>query len=41
VEDEPTRRDVLAHLSARWYRGQTDLDILVGEAPMVEIIFPA
>jgi len=41
VEDEPTRHDVLAHLSAYWYRGETSLDVLIAEAPMVEIIFPA
>ena len=39
VSDEATRRDVLAHLSARWYRGQTSLDHLVAEAPMVEVRF--
>jgi deazaflavin-dependent oxidoreductase (nitroreductase family) len=41
VEDEPTRRDVLAHLSAYWYRGQNSLDVLIDEAPMIEVIFPA
>jgi deazaflavin-dependent oxidoreductase (nitroreductase family) len=39
VSDEPTRRRVLEHLSARWYRSQTPLDELVEQAPMVEIRF--
>src|SRR5262245_66623918 len=33
VTDEPTRRRVLEHLSARWYRGQTPLDELLDTAP--------
>lgn len=41
VDDEATRRDVLTHLSARWYRGETDIDQLVADAPMVEVIFSA
>jgi deazaflavin-dependent oxidoreductase (nitroreductase family) len=41
VADESTRREVLRHLSAHWYRGQTSIDQLVDEAPMVEITFPA
>ena len=39
VDDEPTRRAVLTHLSAHWYRGQTTLDHLVDDAPMVEVLF--
>ena len=41
VDDEATRREVLEHLSAQWYRGQTSIDHLVAVAPMVEITFPA
>jgi deazaflavin-dependent oxidoreductase (nitroreductase family) len=40
VTDERTRRLVLAHLSARWYRGQSALDDLLVAAPMVEVTFP-
>jgi len=40
VDDTPTRREVLEHLSAHWYRGQTSIDDLVDDAPMVEIKFP-
>ena len=39
VEDEPTRRRVLEHLTARWYRSQTPVDELVASAPMVEVTF--
>jgi deazaflavin-dependent oxidoreductase (nitroreductase family) len=39
VDDAATRRRVLQHLSARWYRDQTPLDDLVATAPMVEVIF--
>lgn len=39
VTDEPTRRLVLEHMSAHWYRGQTSVDDLVAGAPMVEVTF--
>ena len=39
VADEATRRDVLEHLTARWYSTQTTLDDLVANAPMVEVHF--
>jgi deazaflavin-dependent oxidoreductase (nitroreductase family) len=39
VTDAATRRAVLEHLGARWYRGQAPLDDLVATAPMVEIRF--
>jgi deazaflavin-dependent oxidoreductase (nitroreductase family) len=37
VRDEATRRLVLEHVTARWYRGQTSVDDLIATAPMVEI----
>lgn len=40
VADEPTRRRVIEHLGAEWYRSQRDLDDLVAGAPMVEVTFP-
>lgn len=39
VVDEPTRRRVLEHLRASWYRGQVSIDELVATAPMVEVRF--
>ena len=39
VTDEATRRRVLNHLHARWYRTQTPIDDLVTMAPMVEVSF--
>jgi deazaflavin-dependent oxidoreductase (nitroreductase family) len=39
VADAPTRRAVLEHLSATWYRTQESVDVLVENAPMVEVIF--
>ncbi len=39
VTDEATRRLVLHHATARWYRTQTSVDDLVASAPMVEITF--
>jgi deazaflavin-dependent oxidoreductase (nitroreductase family) len=39
VNDVPTRRAVLVHLAAEWYRSQEPLDVLVETAPMVEITF--
>jgi deazaflavin-dependent oxidoreductase (nitroreductase family) len=41
VTDDETRRTVLEHLTARWYRSQTPLDELVATAPLVEVVFPA
>src|SRR3954468_9451000 len=39
VADEETRRRVIEHLSAHWYRGQSSVDELVASAPMVEVVF--
>jgi deazaflavin-dependent oxidoreductase (nitroreductase family) len=39
VEDDVTRRRVLEHLAAQWYRGQAPIDELVDTSPMVEVIF--
>ena len=39
VTDASTRRRVLEHLAAHWYRSQVPLDELVESAPMVEIRF--
>jgi deazaflavin-dependent oxidoreductase (nitroreductase family) len=39
VADEATRRRVVEHLSASWYRGQTPVEELVADAPMVEVTF--
>lgn len=39
VDDPVTRRQVLEHLSASWYREQEPLDDLLATAPMVEITF--
>jgi len=41
VADEATRRLVIEHLAASWYRGQTSIEDLVSNAPMVEITFTA
>jgi hypothetical protein len=41
VVDETTRRLVIEHLAASWYRGQTSVEDLVSNAPMVEITFDA
>jgi deazaflavin-dependent oxidoreductase (nitroreductase family) len=41
VTDESTRRAVLEHLTATWYRTQEPLDVLVRAAPMVEVTFEA
>jgi deazaflavin-dependent oxidoreductase (nitroreductase family) len=38
VDDAETRRRVLEHLSANWYRSQTPLDELVESAPMIEVL---
>jgi deazaflavin-dependent oxidoreductase (nitroreductase family) len=39
VEDVATRRAVLEHLSAIWYRNQEPIEVLVDTAPMVEVVF--
>jgi deazaflavin-dependent oxidoreductase (nitroreductase family) len=39
VTDSDTRRRVLEHLSAQWYRSQSPIDDLVAAAPMVEVTF--
>jgi hypothetical protein len=39
VRDGPTRRHVLAHTAASWYRSQSVLEELVADAPLVEVVF--
>ena len=39
VADVDTRRRVVEHLSAHWYRTQSPVDDLVETSPMVEVIF--
>ncbi len=39
VVDIATRRTVLEHLRATWYRDQQPVDVLVETAPMVEVVF--
>jgi deazaflavin-dependent oxidoreductase (nitroreductase family) len=39
VVDAATRRTVLDHLAATWYRDQQPLDVLVDTSPMVEVVF--
>lgn len=39
VTDEATRRLVLEHPKAAWYRDQVPLERLMDEAPMVELTF--
>lgn len=39
VDDLEVRREVWTHLSTNWYRGQTPLDELIAEAPLVELAF--
>jgi deazaflavin-dependent oxidoreductase (nitroreductase family) len=41
VTDEPARRLVLEHLTTRWYRGQSSIEDLIANAPMVEVRFDA
>jgi deazaflavin-dependent oxidoreductase (nitroreductase family) len=41
VTDAATRRMVLEHAAARWYRSQVDIDRLVAEAPMIEVTVDA
>jgi deazaflavin-dependent oxidoreductase (nitroreductase family) len=38
VDDPDTRRAVLVHPTAAWYRDQQPLDVLVAQAPMVEVV---
>jgi deazaflavin-dependent oxidoreductase (nitroreductase family) len=40
VSDPVTRRRVINHLSASWYRGQAPVDELMARSPMVEVTFP-
>ena len=41
VTDRTTRRLVMEHVEANWYRNQgEDLDTLLDDAPMVELILP-
>jgi hypothetical protein len=37
VIDEPTRRRVIEHASASWYRDLSPVDELVASAPLVEV----
>jgi deazaflavin-dependent oxidoreductase (nitroreductase family) len=39
VTDEPTRRMVLAHDAAAWYRTQAPIERLLVESPLIEITF--
>jgi deazaflavin-dependent oxidoreductase (nitroreductase family) len=39
VTDADARRQVVEHLTARWYRTQSPVDDLVATAPMVEVTF--
>ena len=39
VADQETRRAVLAHAAATWYRGEAAIDDLVSSSPMVEVTF--
>jgi deazaflavin-dependent oxidoreductase (nitroreductase family) len=39
VADPDTRRRVIEHMSANWYRTQSPVDELVATAPMVEVTF--
>ena len=39
INDPATRRAVLEHLNAAWYRSQQPLDALVATSPMVEVVF--
>jgi hypothetical protein len=39
VHDDETRRHVLTHAAASWYRSQSVLDDLVASAPLVEVVF--
>jgi deazaflavin-dependent oxidoreductase (nitroreductase family) len=37
VTDPATRRRVLQHAAAEWYRTQAPLDVLVDRSPMIEV----
>lgn len=39
VTDEATRRHVLTHAKATWYRDQNTLEELMAGSPMVELVF--
>ena len=39
VTDPDTRRMVLTHMVAQWYRQQVDVGTLIDSAPMVEVSF--
>jgi deazaflavin-dependent oxidoreductase (nitroreductase family) len=39
VDDPQLRRAVLEHPTADWYRDQQPLDVLVEQAPLVEVVF--
>jgi hypothetical protein len=39
VTDEATRRLVIGHVGAAWYRSQSSVDELLANAPMVEVVF--
>jgi hypothetical protein len=39
VHDDVTRRHVLTHAAASWYRSQSVLEDLVANAPLVEVVF--
>jgi deazaflavin-dependent oxidoreductase (nitroreductase family) len=39
VTDDTTRRLVLTHGAASWYRSQMPIETLVAQAPMVELTF--
>jgi len=39
VNDAATRRTVMEHRNASWYRTQNLLDVLLDSAPMVEVTF--
>ncbi len=41
LDDPATRREVLGHLNAAWYRSQQPLEILVETSPLVEVLFEA
>jgi deazaflavin-dependent oxidoreductase (nitroreductase family) len=41
VDDPALRRTVLEHLNAEWYREQEPLDVLLADAPMVEVVLEA
>jgi deazaflavin-dependent oxidoreductase (nitroreductase family) len=40
ITDPDTRRHVLTHPSASWYRSRATLDELMARSPLVEVTFP-